>query len=104
MPIFTFKGVSQNEVNKYFEKIEELASIIDTDIKKIVFWHDPSILIANGYEKNAIEISIKWIARPSKQEAVAKHIQSFFANISKNIYVTFRELNSFLYLNGECVG
>ncbi|WP_339020927.1 DUF1904 family protein [Spiroplasma endosymbiont of Atherix ibis] len=101
MSIFTFKGVNQNEVNKHFEKIEELKSIIDTDVKKNVFWYDTSILIANDYDKNAIQINIDWVARPSKQKKVAKYI--FFANILKNICVKFHEINNFLYLNGEYV-
>ncbi|ALD65926.1 hypothetical protein SCANT_v1c00160 [Spiroplasma cantharicola] len=104
MPIFSFKGVEENHLKEYFKQIEELALIMNTDVKKIVFWNDSSILIGNGYEKDAIQVKIEWLARPLKQEEVVKHIQNFFTKISKNIYVIFEEINNFLYINGENKG
>ncbi|AGR41720.1 DUF1904 family protein [Spiroplasma diminutum] len=104
MPIFSFKGVDENQVKEYFKQVGELALMINADVKKFVFWHDPSVLVGNGYEKDAIQVNIEWVGRPLKQADVAKHIQKFFGNISKNVYVKFEEINSFLYLNGESNG
>ncbi|WP_339034176.1 DUF1904 family protein [Spiroplasma endosymbiont of Cantharis rufa] len=101
MPIFSFKGVNETHLQEYFKKIDELALIINTDSKKIVFWNDTSTLIGDGYEKNVIQINIDWIARPLKQAEVVNHIQKFFSKISKNIYVIFKEINNLLYINGE---
>lgn len=104
MPIFSFKGVSEERVQEYFKKAGEIAQIINSEVENIVFWHEPSKLIGNGYEKDAIQISVDWIGRPLKQEAVTKHIQNFFATDSKNIYVKFTEINNLLYLNETLIG
>ncbi|QBQ07217.1 hypothetical protein SGLAD_v1c00160 [Spiroplasma gladiatoris] len=103
MPVFTFRGISENKVQEYFKKIGELAQLINADIEQFVFWNEEAKLIGNGYEKDAIYISIEWKGRPLKQEAVTMHIQEFFGSISKHIYVKFTEINSFLYINGEVI-
>ncbi|QEH61216.1 hypothetical protein SCHIN_v1c00180 [Spiroplasma chinense] len=104
MPIFSFRGVSDARIQEYFKKTGELAQLINAEVEQFVFWSEPVTLIGNGYEKDAIFISIDWMGRPLKQDAVAKHIQEFFGADSKNIYIKFTEVNSFLYLNGEVVG
>ncbi|ARU90903.1 hypothetical protein SCLARK_0099 [Spiroplasma clarkii] len=104
MPILSFRGVPEDRVQEYFKKAGELAQMINSDVKNVVFWHEPSKLIGNGYDKDAILVTIDWIGRPLKQEAVAKHICDFFANDSKHIYIKFTEINHLLYLNTELVG
>ncbi|AHI52358.1 DUF1904 family protein [Spiroplasma culicicola] len=104
MPVFSFRGVSEKRIQEYFKKIGELAQLINAEVEQFVFWNEPVTLIGNGYEKDAILITIDWLGRPLKQDAVTKHIQEFFGSDSKNIYVKFTEVNSFLYLNGEVIG
>lgn len=101
MPIFTFKGVKPERVKEYFKTVGEVAQLVNVDVEQFVFWHQEATIIGNGYEVDAIHINVDWVGRPLKQETVAKHIVDFFNKDSKNVYVKFNEINSFLYLNGE---
>lgn len=104
MPVFAFKGVAPEKIKEYSKKVGELAQIINCEVEKITFWSESAVSIDTGYVNNAIFVTIDWVGRPLKQEPVTKHILSFFEKESKHIYVKFNEINSFLYLNGECVG
>jgi hypothetical protein len=81
MPIFTFNGADEAMVREYFKRVGELAQISNIDVEQFVF--------INGN------------SRPLKQDPVANHILEFFSAQSKNVYVKFTEINTFLYHNGE---
>ncbi|AHB35864.1 DUF1904 family protein [Spiroplasma apis] len=104
MPIFSFRGVPEEKVREYYNKVDEIGKLINANVKKIVFWFEPYKLIGDSRQENAILVKVDWIGRPLKQELLAKHIQENFSNYSDNIYVQFNEVNNFLYLNGVCVG
>ncbi|QGS51383.1 DUF1904 family protein [Spiroplasma tabanidicola] len=103
MPLFTFRGVPEEKVQEYFKKVGEIAQLVNADVKQFVFWCEDTKLIGNGYDKDAIYVSIEWKGRPLKQEVVTMHIQEFFGSLSKHIYVKFTEINSFLYINGDVI-
>jgi hypothetical protein len=101
MPIFTFNGADEAMVREYFKRVGELAQISNIDVEQFVFINGNSTIIGNGYESDAIYVTIDWIGRPLKQDPVANHILEFFSAQSKNVYVKFTEINTFLYHNGE---
>lgn len=103
MPILKFHGTTDQQVNDYFNHVGELAQILNIDVEHFAFYNVHSTIIGNGYDKDAIFVSVDWIGRPLKQGQIANHIQDFFKSFSKNIYVRFSEVNNFLYLNGEQV-
>jgi hypothetical protein len=103
MAIFRFHGVDDDTVKDYYKHVGELAQIANIDVENFVFFNEHSVIIGNGYDADAIYVTVDWIGRPLKQEPITNHIQEYFSAKSKNIYVKFSEINSFLYLNGEMV-
>ncbi|AOG59971.1 hypothetical protein SHELI_v1c00160 [Spiroplasma helicoides] len=104
MPIFSFKGVSIDEVKEYSKKVGELSQIINVDVKEFVFWWEETEAVWNGHDKHVVMVSIDWVGRPVKQEPVTKHLMDFFAKNGTNVYVKFTEINNFMYLNGKVKG
>jgi hypothetical protein len=58
MPIFTFNGADEAMVREYFKRVGELAQISNIDVEQFVFINGNSTIIGNGYESDAIYVTI----------------------------------------------
>jgi lysyl-tRNA synthetase class 2 len=98
MPIFTFNGADEAMVREYFKRVGELAQISNIDVEQFVFINGNSTIIGNGYESDAIYVTIDWIGRPLKQDPVANHILEFFSAQSKPFVTHYNALDNDFYL------
>ncbi|ATZ19095.1 hypothetical protein ESOMN_v1c07130 [Williamsoniiplasma somnilux] len=104
MPIIKFSGVTQQRVEEYAKKIDEIAELIVAKSENIMFIYEGSKIYPIKDGQSSIYISVEWMSRVDKEQLLTNHLVNFFKNDSDKVGVFFTDMNNKWYMNGNKIG